>query len=165
MAEPCRIGDILRQPPREVLYLEDDGADLELCLKTLVRTELEFHSNPVSTLEEFADKLSAQTYDVILADYQLKGYTGMDALALLREKRKEIPFILMSGALGEEKAVECVKNGVDDFILTDHFARLPLAMRPCCSQPIHRDHRVRPETRLPVELRKICGMAAGRVSK
>src|SRR5207245_11666873 len=66
--------------------------------------------------------------DIVLADYNLSGWTGMDALAFLREKGKDIPFILVTGALGEEMAVECVKKGVSDYIRKDRLARLPVAI-------------------------------------
>jgi diguanylate cyclase (GGDEF)-like protein/PAS domain S-box-containing protein len=117
-----------RKRPIQILYVEDEEADVELCLKALKIENLEFHCDPVRTLEGIAERLAERTYDVVLAGYHLKEGTGMDALALLRERRLGIPFILVSGYLGEEKAVDCIKNGVDDLILKDHLARLPLAI-------------------------------------
>jgi diguanylate cyclase (GGDEF)-like protein/PAS domain S-box-containing protein len=118
-----------RKVQLEILFLDDDAADIELCVGTLENGDLNFHCDPVHTLQEFTERLSAQSYDVVLADYSLKGCTGLDALALLRAKRLDIPFILVSGVIGEDKAVECIKNGVDDFILKDRLARLPLAIQ------------------------------------
>ena len=86
-------------------------------LRALARTNLDFHCDPVSTLGSFAEKLSTQAYDVVLADYQFTGWTGMDALEILRNEHKNLPFILVTGALGEQKAVACLKAGVDDYIL------------------------------------------------
>src|ERR1700687_1093418 len=86
----------------EVLYFEDDATDLELCLNTLVKAEVQFHCDRACTVEEFAEKLAAHTYDVILSDYKLNGCTGMDALAFVQAQRISVPFILVSGAIGEE---------------------------------------------------------------
>jgi|SRR5579862_7858128 len=113
----------------EILYLEDDSADFELCMNALVKAEIQFHCDPARTLEEFAEKLGAQTYDVILSDYKLKGCTGMDALAFLQTQRISAPFILVSGAIGEENVAGCMKSGVDDVILKSSLTRLPIAIR------------------------------------
>jgi len=128
MSEESPKESPLRKRPLRILFLEDNADDLDLCVRALTKANLEFQCDPVSALEEFAEKLRTQAYDVILADYQFAGWTGMDALQLVRQQRKHIPFILVSGALGEEKAVECIKDGVDDYILKDRLVRLPVAI-------------------------------------
>ena len=125
--ESLRKSTPLKRPLR-ILFIEDDAADLELCLHALINANLEFQCDPVPTLEELTEKLDTQDYDVVLADYQFAGWTGMDALQVVRQQRKHTPFILVSGALGEEKAVECIKDGVDDYILKNSLARLPVAI-------------------------------------
>src|SRR3981081_3998059 len=77
MTSVSPTGQTLRKRPFQVLYLEDDLADIELCLKALTKEDFDFHCDPVGTLEQFADKLSEQTYDVVLADYHLLGCTEM----------------------------------------------------------------------------------------
>jgi len=131
----------LRKRPLRILFLEDNAADLELCVRALTKANLEFQCDPVPALEEFAEKLRTQAYDVILADYQFAGWTGMDALELVRQQRKHIPFILVSGALGEEKAVECIKDGVDDYILKDSLVRLPVAICRALEEKYLREER------------------------
>jgi PAS domain S-box-containing protein len=148
MEEKPDMGELLNKRPLELLYLEDDGADLELCLRGLVRADFVIHCDPVSTLEEFVERLSTKTYDVILADYRLKGFTGMDALRSLREKRNDTPFILVSGALGEDNAVECVKRGVDEFVLKDRLHRLPAAICRVLEEKKEREMRSRTESAL-----------------
>lgn len=143
-----RTDQAQQKSPLQILYLDDDIADIELCTNALTKSHLDFRCDSVRTLEEFAEKFSVQTYDVVLADYKLNGCTGMDALALLRAKRLSTPFILISGALGEEKAVECVKNGVDDFILKDRLARLPLAIRRALEAKGDREKQERIESTL-----------------
>lgn len=125
--ESAREGAIVKRPLR-LLFVEDDPADLELCLRAFRKASFDFCCDPVSTSTEFVEKLASQEYDAVLADYNLSGWTGLDALTLLRAKSEDIPFLLVTGALGEEKAVECLKNGVDDYVLKDRLGRLPLAV-------------------------------------
>jgi len=124
-----RLDDTLGKRPIEILYLEDNAADLELCLKGLARAELQFHCDPACTLEEFSEKLAAHTYDVILSDYKLSGGTGMDAFAFMHAQSIRVPFILITGAIGEEKVASCMKSGVDDVVMKSCLTRLPLAIR------------------------------------
>jgi diguanylate cyclase (GGDEF)-like protein/PAS domain S-box-containing protein len=127
MIEAAQLRILLPERPLQILLIEDNPAEVELCFKALIKANLDFHCDPVSTLAEFEEKLSVHDYDVILADYQLAGWTSMDALALLKTRGKDVPFVLVTGTLGEEKAVECFESGVDEYILKDHLARLPLA--------------------------------------
>jgi diguanylate cyclase (GGDEF)-like protein/PAS domain S-box-containing protein len=117
-----------RKRPLRLLFIEDCDDDLQLCLRELRKAQLEIQFDVVKTLEEFAERLSARTYDVVLSDYKLRGWVGLDAFELLKNTGRDIPFILVTGALGEERAVECIKNGVADYILKDRLARLPVAI-------------------------------------
>lgn len=141
MSEESSEEKTLRKRPLRILFLEDDLADLELCLRALKRAKLDFHCDPALNLHEFEKKLCAEAYDVILADYQFAGWTGMDALELLRQQGKDIPFILVTGALGEENAVECIKEGVDDYILKDRLTRLPSAICRALEEKYLREER------------------------
>jgi two-component system, NarL family, sensor histidine kinase UhpB len=93
------IGDILKGRPLHVLLLEDDSADAELCQRTLKQADVKICCEAVATLEEFAEKLCVQAYDVVLSDYHFAGWTGLDALRLLIRESSDIPFILVTGAL------------------------------------------------------------------
>jgi PAS domain S-box-containing protein len=114
--------------PLSVLLIEDDSNDAELCLRVLERPEFEIHLDIVKTPQDFRSRLRETCYDIILADYDLGDWTGLDALNLLREEGGDSPFILVTGALGEQRAVECLKSGVSDYVLKDHLERLPVAM-------------------------------------
>ena len=122
--EALEAGKTLR-----LLIADDDPADLELCLLSLRKAGIPFEAVSVSTREEFAAKLEHGEFDLVLSDYRMKGWTGMDALAAVIETHPETPFILLTGTLGDELAVECIKLGVTDYILKDHLARLPIAIR------------------------------------
>jgi diguanylate cyclase (GGDEF)-like protein/PAS domain S-box-containing protein len=147
--ESSRESAVLKRPLR-ILFLEDDAADLELCLRVLRAARLEFHCDPALTLQEFAQKFCAQAYDVILADYQFAGWTGMDALELMREQRDDIPFILVSGGLGEDVAVDCVKRGASDYVLKDRLSRLPVAI----GQALHEKYLFEERKRAHNQLRE-----------
>lgn len=111
-----------------ILLVEDNADDAELCLLHLRKTNKDIHIDVVSTPDTFASRLQQQVYDVVLSDYALGSWTGLDVLNQLRSERHDIPFILVTGALGEERAVECMRNGVSDYVLKGRLERLPVAI-------------------------------------
>ncbi len=111
-----------------VLHVEDRRLDAELCLRQLEEAGFKLTADVVATREEFLQKLGSNTYDIILSDYRLPGWSGMDALEIVRAETKDTPFILVTGSLGEEDAVESIKEGVTDYVLKDRPERLPMAV-------------------------------------
>ena len=111
-----------------LLIIEDDATDVELALHELRRAGLEVKVEVIQTPDEFDRCLDKASYDAVLSDYRLPGWTGLDAAVKLRKRRFYIPFILFSGSLGDEAAADCIKQGVSDFVLKDHLSRLPLAL-------------------------------------
>ncbi|MFQ5927246.1 MAG: response regulator [Terriglobia bacterium] len=128
-----------------VLILEDSPADAELVLHALRRAHYQLAHNLAETPETFQHRLRENTYDVILADYNLGPWTGMDALEILHQSGRDIPFILVTAALGEEAAVECIKQGVADYVLKDRLARLPVAVEQALAARRLRRQRCRAE--------------------
>jgi PAS domain S-box-containing protein len=114
--------------PLRLLLVEDNSDDAELCLRLLRKAQFDMEADIVKTPEEFAERLRTTNYDVVLADYNLGNWTGMDALGLLQKNRQDVPLILVTGALGDQRAVECVKQGVADYVLKDRMERLPVAI-------------------------------------
>jgi PAS domain S-box-containing protein len=112
-----------------ILCVEHSSADVELCREELLRAGLEARFDTAATPDELQERLANGDYDVILADYNLPGWTGLDALELVQKSGRTIPFILVTGSLGDVAAVEAIKRGVTDYILKDHLARLPVAIR------------------------------------
>jgi diguanylate cyclase (GGDEF)-like protein/PAS domain S-box-containing protein len=129
MAEPNPIPQIERRRALRVLFIEDNPDDLELSLLELKRANLQVLPDVVKSRDEFLDRVLVGSYDAVVADYRLGSWTGMDALALMREKGLDLPFILVTGVLGEGVAVDCIKQGASDYVLKDRLARLPLAIR------------------------------------
>src|SRR5882724_1899628 len=113
-----RGGDVTEpREPLRVLIVEHDPRDAELCLHALERAGFEVQGDVVDLPEQFAERVRAGVYDVVLSDYSLPGWTGLDALELLRALGLDVPLILVTGTLGEERAVECLRRGVADYIL------------------------------------------------
>jgi light-regulated signal transduction histidine kinase (bacteriophytochrome) len=124
------------------LVAEDEPADVELELRMLRETGLDATADVAQTAEEFAELVRKNSYDVILADYKLPGWNGMESVEILRREGLDIPVILVSGALGELTAVECIKQGAADYVLKDHLARLPEAVRRAMrEQKLRQDHK------------------------
>jgi len=120
--------------PLHVLFVEDRPSDVELSLLELRSAGFDVTSDTVDTRAEFETKLRAGKYDVVLSDYRLQGWVGMDALDLMRSSGRNIPFILVTGSLGDEAAVDCVKRGAADYVIKDHLSRLPIAIRQALEQ-------------------------------
>jgi diguanylate cyclase (GGDEF)-like protein/PAS domain S-box-containing protein len=137
-----------RKGPLRVLFIEDCQADVERCLRELQNAGLAVQVDVVDTAEKFSQRLCANRYDMILADYRLSGWTARDALRILQKNGKDIPFVLVSGTLGEDTAVECIKEGASDYVLKDRLARLPLAVRRALEEKRLRDEAQRAQMAL-----------------
>ncbi|HXY68633.1 MAG TPA: PAS domain S-box protein, partial [Gemmatimonadales bacterium] len=112
-----------------ILYVEDRPADAELSKIELRRAGLDVTLDLVATRRELEAALPGRAYDVILSDYSLEGWNGMDALETVRRLGIDTPFLLVTGSLGDEAAVDCLKRGVADYVTKDRLARLPMAVR------------------------------------
>ncbi|MGH9783504.1 MAG: PAS domain S-box protein, partial [Terriglobia bacterium] len=102
----------------------------------------------VQTAEEFAEHLRSKIYDAIVADYNLPDWTGMDALEYLHQQGVDIPFILATGSLGDEAAVESIKKGASDYVLKDRLARLQVAVPRALEERSFREERLQSAERI-----------------
>jgi diguanylate cyclase (GGDEF)-like protein/PAS domain S-box-containing protein len=112
----------------KILILEDRPSDAELICRELSDAGLDFASICVSTKDAFINAIDEFGPDLILSDFSLPQFTGIDALELLKQRQIEKPFILCTGTIGEEMAVECMKNGASDYVLKSSLKRLPPAI-------------------------------------
>jgi signal transduction histidine kinase len=112
----------------KILLLEDSVADAELAERTLRRAELRFVMRSVERRETFIAELHSFQPDVVVADYSLPGFDGLAALEIVRQHAPDIPFVVFSGPLGDERAVEILKLGAMDYVLKDRMHRLPAAI-------------------------------------
>jgi hypothetical protein len=131
-----------------ILHLEDSVNDAELIRSKLEEDNLACFVERVDTREVFATRLEQGRYDVILCDYTMPCYDGLSALALAREKRPDLPFIFVSGTIGEDRAVETFKKGATDYVLKDNLARLVPSVRRALRETQERQERGRAEDAL-----------------
>ncbi len=131
-----------------ILSLEDSATDEELILRELKSGGVDFVSQRVETGEDFEREMIAFHPDLILADYKLPNFNGAKALALVKERCPDIPVIVISGAVGEETAVELLKNGATDFVLKDRLGRLVPAVQRALREVAERDARRQAEADL-----------------
>ncbi len=112
-----------------VLLVEDKPDDAELVLYELKQAGFEPDWTRVESETAYVEALEEHPPDIILADFTLPQFNGLDALRLLIERELDIPFILVTGSLGEELAVESIKRGAADYLLKDRLVRLGEAVR------------------------------------
>ena len=110
--------------PFRILFLEDNPDDVELMHHELDEARVNFIGRTTDKKNEFLKEVFEFRPDVILADYSLTSFNGMQAFQMLRTEGVTLPFILVTGALSEQLALECLKDGIDDFILKSSFKRL-----------------------------------------
>src|ERR1044071_2979731 len=116
---------VARSAPFKILFLENEKQDVELMLHELKKDGIKNISKRVSTKKDFLDSLLNFKPDIILSDYSLPMFNGMHAFRLTKEKNSLIPFVLVTGTLTEELALECMHEGIDDFVLKSNLTRLP----------------------------------------
>jgi len=147
----------------KVLIVDDSNADALLLVRHLKTSGYDVQHKRVDTREGLAAALGAGCCDVVLCDYSMPGFDGRQAFEVVREAELDLPFIIVSGAVGEETAVECMRLGVHDFILKDHLSRLaPAIEREIGEAKVRADLRATEETLQRTEkLRALGQMAAG----
>jgi len=114
--------------PLRALLLEDDPSDAELAVATLRGAAPDLKHEVLYSAARFRQRLQKSDFDIILADYNLGGWTAIEALEILRQSGKDIPLVVVTGALGDDAAVECVRQGAADYVLKDRLERLPVAV-------------------------------------
>jgi len=112
-----------------ILILEDIPADAELVMRELSKAKINFFSKHVDTREAFIKELKDFTPDIILSDYQMPNFTGMEALKLAQELTPDIPVIIVTGSMNEETAVDCIKAGAADYVIKTHLIRIGPAIK------------------------------------
>lgn len=131
----------------DILLLEDSPIDADLIGEYLRRAAIPFAMRRVVTREEFEDALERGGSDLILSDYSLPSFDGLAALAIAREKAPDVPFIFVSGMLGEEIAIESLKNGATDYVVKTRLGRLPMVVTRALAEAREREARRQVERR------------------
>lgn len=117
-----------RKPSLKVLIVEDNEDDALLLVRQLHRNGYTVQHHRVDTSLAL-DSALQQSWDLVLADYSMPTMSGMEALARVRSVNRDLPFIFVSGTIGEERAVEAIRKGAQDYVLKDKIDRLPIVVR------------------------------------
>ncbi len=113
-----------KEQPLNVLVIEDSDDDFRLLLRELGRGGFSPLALRVETPEALREALSARQWDIVFSDYRMPGFSGTEALAIVRENDPVLPFIFVSGTIGEEIAVQAMKQGAQDYVMKDNLRRL-----------------------------------------
>ena len=115
--------------PLRVLIVEDSESDTLLLLRELEKNGFDPTHRRVETAPGLTSALADEPWDIVLSDYRMPRFTGLDALKIVREKDLDLPFIIISGTIGEDVAVEAMKAGAHDYLMKGHLVRLGAAIR------------------------------------
>ncbi len=112
-----------------ILSLEDSINDFEIIRELLLEANFDFEIEMVENEQEFIKAIQDHKYDIILSDFNLPGYNAFGSLSASRQHCPEIPFIVVSGSIGEETAIELIKKGATDYILKEKPDKLPYSIK------------------------------------
>jgi PAS domain S-box-containing protein len=121
-----------------ILHLEDSENDALLIMDTLEGRGFVCDVERVETEDTFAEALNQGGFDLIISDFSLPSFNGLAALEIARQKQPDIPFLFVSGTIGEEVAIEALKSGATDYVLKDRLPRLASAVRRALSEAAER---------------------------
>ena len=145
-------------PTVRLLHIEDSEPDHALAMAQLCRAGLAIDARRVESRAEFQAAL-AEPWDVILSDYNLPGFTGIEALQALRERNSLMPFILVSGEIGEDTAVEAMRTGASDYLLKNNLARLAPAVEHAIAASESKQARLRADRELQASRLRLSELA------
>lgn len=132
----------------KILYLEDNPLDVELVGSALKSSGILYRLIHVSSGNQFKKTLKKESFGIVLCDYSLPDINGLEALKYVQDAQIEIPFIFVSGTLGEESAIETLKRGATDYVLKQKLSRLAPAIRRAVKESNERAERKQAEESL-----------------
>lgn len=138
-----------------VLVVEDSEDDTLLIMHQLRRGSYDVTYERVETPESMNSALDRQKWDIVISDHSMPNFSSLDALDILKKRVLDLPFILVSGSIGEGKAVEAMKAGVHDYIFKDNLARLIPAIERELKEAEVRRQRKRADEDLQQSLKKL----------
>ncbi len=127
----------------QILLIEDNDNDSLLIQRQLNKTKKAFDFTRVETFSELLNALAYNNYDLVISDYNLLGFDGLDVLKLLKSEKKDIPFLLVSGTIGEVAAVSIMKAGACDYVMKDNLIKLPQVVKKELD-----DHKIRQQNKI-----------------
>jgi two-component system, cell cycle sensor histidine kinase and response regulator CckA len=141
-------GEAMGETRVRILHLEDDRKDAELVQAALEAEGLPVTVEVAASREDFMAAIGRGQFRLILSDYAVPGFDGISALRVAQDTAPEVPFILVSGTLGEEAAAESIKSGATDFVLKHRLGRLGPSVRRALAEAAERRKRQQAEEAL-----------------
>lgn len=141
----------MKKKELRVLYLEDSAKDIEIIRELLTETGYNLSMDCTDKKIEYISFLRSRSYDIILSDFKLPGFDAFGALASAKEVCPDVPFICVSGSIGEEIAIDLIKKGAIDYVLKDRMVRLPLAIQRALDEAKEKKSRQQAEAKLGEE--------------
>ncbi len=145
-------------PPIRILMVEDSHTDAELELNTLQRSGVRHVAQRVETEQQLRAALAGDKPDIILSDFSLPQFDGLSALKVARELAPEVPFLFVSGQMGEERAIDALHSGAVDYVLKSNLPRLPPAVRRAVDEAATRRRQEAQIARLDRVVRLLSGV-------
>lgn len=143
----------------KILIVEHDQNDLEFIMRELQNADTNFQTKAVQTKEDYENALNNFTPDLILSDYSMPHFSGLEAFNIRQVILPETPFIFVSGALGEERAVELIKNGATDYTLKDKLFSLNFKIRRALKEVKEKKEKAISEETIRVQNEKLFEIA------
>lgn len=143
----------------KILILEDTISDADLLIRELKKSELDFIFEIVQTRDAFINALEHFNPDLILSDFNLPSFDGLNAFQIKQEKNPDIPFIIVSGAIGEEKAVELIKNGITDYSQKDKLFTLNQKITRALKEVDEKKEKEIAEEKIKIQHKKLLEVA------
>lgn len=143
----------------KILILEDSKSDAELLHYELKRNNVNFVSETVLTREDFETALDIFCPDIILSDYSLPSFDGVTAFNIKQTKYPDVPFIIVSGTIGEENAIELIKSGVTDYLLKDKLFTLNAKITRALAEATEKKEKRIADERLKKQYEKLLEIA------
>jgi signal transduction histidine kinase/DNA-binding response OmpR family regulator len=126
--------------PLNVLLVEDNPADAELCIRELKKAGFDPRADVVRTAPEFAARLAEGSYHIVVGDYTLPAWSGFEALELLQRLARDTPFILCTGTMREEEAAQCLRHGAAGYVHKDKLEGIGDSVRTALQRKTSKEH-------------------------
>ena len=138
-----------------ILFVEDNLADTEITMRELTRAGIEFEWRRVETEADLTRECIDFAPAIVLSDFAMPHFDGLSALGVVRRIRPEVPFIFVSGTIGEETAIKSLRGGANDYVLKTNLSRLPTAVRRALKDAAERAERLETEEALRLRDRAV----------
>lgn len=141
--------------PIKILAVEDNDFDFELVERRLKSFTFPFTIKRAFTEEDFRASLSQFAPDLILSDFSIPAFSGLEALKIARQSHPDVPFIFVSGTIGEELAVETLKQGAIDYVLKENLNKLEHSIKRALDETKERERRKQAEAQLEIKVNEL----------